>query len=210
MEKINYQLILDRTIAKYRAEGRRDSLLLHVCCAPCASYVLEYLTQYFDITVFFSNSNITDKNEYEKRLTQLYKFCADAPFCKNVNIIEDAYAPEEFYKAANGFEKEPEGGLRCNKCFELRLSKTADFAEKNGFGLFATTLTVSPHKNAALINGIGEKEAEKRNIGYLVSDFKKRGGYQRSIVLSREYDIYRQKYCGCIFSNYTLNDADAK
>lgn len=207
MEKINYQLITDKIIEE-RCKTKRERLLLHACCAPCATYVLEYLTKNFDITVFFSNSNITDKSEYKKRLRELYRFCKTASFCKGVEIIEDEYNTEEYYKFVKGLESEPEGGKRCDLCFKMRISRTAEFAAKNGFPIYATTLTVSPHKNAALINKIGESCAEKNGVLYLPSDFKKRGGYQRSIVLCREYDIYRQKYCGCIFSDNSNRAAE--
>ncbi len=200
MNKINYQLETDKTIERLCADGERTKLLLHACCAPCSSYVLEYLTQYFDITVFFSNSNIMDETEYKKRLGELYRLCAEAPFCKDVKIVEDDFSPQLFTDAVKGFEKEPEGGIRCEKCFLLRLSRTAKYAKNNGFPLFATTLTVSPYKNAPLINAIGSELSQKYEVAYLLSDFKKRGGYQRSIALSKEYCLYRQHFCGCPFS----------
>ena len=200
MNLINYQAETERVIAALTAENRREKLLLHACCAPCSSYVLEYLTAFFDITVFYCNPNITDKEEYEHRLTELYKLCERAPFCKGVQIVDDGYAPNIFFDAARGFEGEPEGGRRCDRCFALRLSRTADYAKENGFPLFATTLTVSPHKNARLINDSGIAESERSGVPYLISDFKKKGGYQRSIVLSREYGLYRQQFCGCEFS----------
>ena len=200
-EKINYQRLTDEVTEARENDGKRERLLRHACCAPCSSYVLEYLTRYFDITVFFSNQNITDAAEYRKRLGELYKLCEAAPFGRNINIVEDSADPTPFYKAVKGLENEPEGGKRCTVCFKLRLSRTADYAAKNGFPLFATTLTVSPHKNADLINRIGYAEAERAGVKYLPSDFKKRGGYQRSIVLSKEYGIYRQRFCGCEFSN---------
>lgn len=200
MNLINYQAETERVIAALTAENRREKLLLHACCAPCSSYVLEYLTAFFDITVFYCNPNITDKEEYEHRLTELYKLCERAPFCKGVQIVDDGYAPNIFFDAARGFEGEPEGERRCDRCFALRLSRTADYAKENGFPLFATTLTVSPHKNARLINDSGIAESERSGVPYLISDFKKKGGYQRSIVLSREYGLYRQRFCGCEFS----------
>lgn len=198
MEKINYQLETDRIIKQFN--GHRKKLLLHACCAPCASYVLEYLTQHFDVTVFFCNPNITDRDEYVKRLGELYKLCERAPFGAGVDIVDDDLTSDAFFSAVSGFEAEPEGGSRCDICFRQRLKRTAEYAKDNGFPMFATTLTVSPHKNAALINAIGADEAALYGVEYLPSDFKKRGGYQRSIVLSREYDIYRQQYCGCVFS----------
>ncbi len=204
MNFINYQVETERVISQLTAENRREKLLLHACCAPCSSYVLEYLTIYFDITVFYCNPNITDKEEYYRRLGELYKLCERAPFCSDVRIVDDGYAPDMFYHMAKGLEGEPEGGGRCTSCFALRLSRTADYAKANHFPLFATTLTVSPHKNARLINEIGFAESERSGIPYLPSDFKKKGGYQRSIVLSREYDLYRQQYCGCEFSKQKM------
>ena len=200
MNPINYQAETERIIAALTAENRREKLLLHACCAPCSSYVLEYLTTFFDITVFYCNPNITDKDEYEHRLAELYKLCERAPFGKGVQIVDDGYAPDAFFEMAKGFESEPEGGRRCDRCFALRLSRAADYAKENGFPLFATTLTVSPHKNARLINDIGFSESERSDVAYLPSDFKKKGGYQRSIVLSKEYGLVRQQFCGCEFS----------
>ena len=200
MEKVNYQLETDRALQRWCEGGRREKLLLHACCAPCSSYVLEYLSRYFEITVFFFNPNITDPEEYQKRLNALYGLCDKAPFGSGVTVVEDELSAEAFFQAAAGLEREPEGGKRCTECFRLRLSRTAQYAKANGFLLFATTLTVSPHKNAALINQIGAEEANRWGVEYLLSDFKKRGGYQRSIVLSREYGVYRQQYCGCAFS----------
>lgn len=203
MNKINFRLETDRAIERLCADGRRAKLLLHACCAPCSSYVLEYLTQYFDITVFFSNQNIMDETEYKKRLGELYRLCSDAPFCKDVKIVEDDFSPQLFADTVKGLEKEPEGGARCEKCFLLRLSRTAEYAKNNGFPLFATTLTVSPYKNAPLINAMGKELSQKYEVEYLPSDFKKRGGYQRSIALSKEYNLYRQHFCGCPFSMNT-------
>ena len=200
MNPINYQAETERIIAALTAENRREKLLLHACCAPCSSYVLEYLMATFDITVFYCNPNITDKEEYEHRLAELYKLCERAPFCNGVQIVDDGYATDAFFDVAKGFEEEPEGGRRCDRCFALRLSRTADYAKANGFPLFATTLTVSPHKNARLINEIGFSESERSGVAYLPSDFKKKGGYQRSIVLSKGYGLYRQQFCGCEFS----------
>lgn len=204
MNRINYQSETERIIAQLATKNRKEKLLLHACCAPCSSYVLEYLTAFFDITVFYCNPNITDKEEYDHRLAELYKLCDRAPFCKDVQIVDDGYSQNIFFDAAKGLEGEPEGGRRCDRCFTLRLSRTADYAKENGFPLFATTLTVSPHKNAVLINEIGFSESKRSGVPYLPSDFKKKGGYQRSIVLSREYDLYRQQFCGCDFSKHDL------
>ncbi len=200
MEKINYQLETDKYIEEMQSRGEREKLLLHACCAPCSSYVLEYLCRFFDITVYFSNPNITDEAEYEKRLAELYRLCSEAPFCSGVDVVRDPAGADAFFEAVRGLGGEPEGGSRCEKCFRLRLERSAQYAKSNGYGLFATTLTVSPHKNAQLINSIGFETAQKYGVNYLPSDFKKRGGYQRSIVLSKEYGIYRQQYCGCVFS----------
>lgn len=201
MEKINYQAETERVIAALTADGRRERLLLQACCGPCASYVLEYLTAFFDITVFFCNPNITDREEYERRLEMLRAFCAAAPFCRGVEVIDDtALTAADFFAAASGLEAEPEGGARCTRCFSQRIERTAEFAAASGFDRFATTLTVSPHKNAQLINRIGIAAAEKHGVAYLPSDFKKRGGYQRSIELSRTFGLYRQRFCGCVYS----------
>lgn len=196
MQPINYQRETERGIERLRGER----LLLHACCAPCASYVLEYLTQYFEITVYFCNPNITAPEEYAHRLSELERFVSEAPFCRGVRVVEDPLPARAFFDAAAGLEGEPEGGARCARCFSLRLARTADYAREHGFPAFATTLTVSPHKNAPLLNEIGTQEGARTGVFYLPSDFKKRGGYQRSIALSREYGLYRQPYCGCVFS----------
>lgn len=174
---------------------RRPRLLLHSCCGPCSSYVLEYLSDYFDITLFFYNPNIQPAEEYEKRLLTQKKLLERAKYKNPVAFLAGEYEPQRFFEAVKGLENCREGGARCEKCFELRLSKAAEIAKKGGFDYFATTLTVSPHKNAVLINEIGG-----RYQNYLPSDFKKREGYKRSIILSKEYELYRQGYCGCIFS----------
>lgn len=174
---------------------RRPRLLLHSCCGPCSSYVLEYLSDYFDITLFFYNPNIQPAEEYEKRLSAQKQLLERAKYKNPVAFLAGEYEPQRFFEAVKGLENCREGGARCEKCFELRLSKAAEIAKKGGFDYFATTLTVSPHKNAVLINEIGG-----RYQNYLPSDFKKREGYKRSIILSKKYELYRQGYCGCIFS----------
>ncbi len=183
MNKMNYQRELDRVIAQHQRAGEVPKLLLHVCCAPCSSYCLEYLSDYFDITVYYYNPNISIKEEYDP-----------------VRLTESAYHPEEFFAAVKGLEQEPEGGLRCRECFRLRLRATAQKAKELGFDYFTTTLTISPLKNAALLNEIGAEMGAAYGVPWLWSDFKKREGYKRSIELSREYDLYRQNYCGCVFS----------
>lgn len=201
MNKINYQKELDKVIAQNEREGKTPRLLLHVCCAPCSSYCLEYLSQYFEITVFYYNPNISIKEEYEHRLNEEKRLVRQMPFKNPVTVIEGAYDPNEFFDAVKGLENEPEGGKRCEKCFELRLGSAAKLASDMGFDYFTTTLTISPLKNAELLNTIGAREAERCGASWLYSDFKKREGYKRSIELSREYDLYRQNYCGCVFSS---------
>lgn len=193
----NYQLETDRII---KSLDTVPTLLLHACCAPCSSYVLEYLTGYFNITVFFYNPNITDKDEYEKRKQELKRFIGEYKFKNPVGMIDGDYAPELFFDIAKGREALPEGGERCFECYRLRLEKTAELAYDKGFDYFCTTLSVSPHKNAAKLNEIGVELESGRGIKYLVSDFKKRNGYKRSIELSAEYGLYRQNFCGCIYS----------
>ena len=175
----------------------RPKLLLHSCCGPCSSYVTEYLTKYFDIWIYYYNPNIYPESEYIHRLETQKKFLE----ITNYGIITDSeYNHRTFTDAVKGYEKEPEGGKRCDLCFQLRLEATAKKASNEKFDFFGTTLTVSPHKNAQLLNRIGEELSEKYNIKWLYSDFKKREGYKRSIELSKEYDLYRQNYCGCEFS----------
>lgn len=192
---------------------RREALLLHSCCGPCSSSVIERLVSRYDVTVFFYNPNIYDNEEYERRLEDQISFIRR--FNRNrkagetekgvltfykVELLLGDYKPEEFYGVAKGLENEPEGGQRCVECFRLRLEKTAQMAKKSGFPIFATTLAVSPHKNYDLITEIGRYLGAKYNIEYLAEDFKKSDGYLRSIELSKEYNLYRQRYCGCIYS----------
>lgn len=200
MNKRNFQKEMDKLIEQNKKDGLTPSLLLHSCCAPCSSYVLEYLSQYFNITVLYYNPNISPKEEYICRLNEEKRLIKEMSFKNPVKILDCDYNVDEFFAVAKGFEKEPEGGKRCEKCFDLRLDFTAKTAKENGFDYFATTLTISPLKNANLINEIGEKLAEKYSVKYLCSDFKKKEGYKRSITLSKEYNLYRQSYCGCIFS----------
>lgn len=178
----------------------RQKLLLHVCCAPCSSHVLELLEKDYDITVFFYNPNITLKEEYVKRIDELKRFVAEAPFAEGVSVIEGEYEPDIFIDMARGLEDEPEKGRRCYKCYELRMRRAAEYSKAHGYDLFTTTLSISPHKNAGWLNEIGNRLADELDINYLYSDFKKKNGYTRSIQLSKEYNLYRQDYCGCIFS----------
>ncbi len=202
LPKDNFQKRTDEYIRDMQQKGRRRRLLLHSCCAPCSSYCLEYLRQYFDITDFFFNPNITNVDEYKKRADELERLISEynKPETDIIQYVPGGYFPEEFMKAVRGLENEPEGGLRCVKCFRMRLYETARYAAENGFDCFTTTLTISPLKNASVLNYIGKEAAEKFGTYFLPSDFKKRGGYQRSIELSHEYGLYRQDYCGCIFS----------
>lgn len=200
MNQINYQKELDRVIEQNQRAGIVPKLLLHVCCAPCSSYCLEYLSAYFDITVYYYNPNISIKEEYEYRLREEERFLALKDFARPVGMTESEYRPEDFFKAVKGLEQEPEGGLRCRECFRLRLEASAKKAREQGFDYFTTTLTISPLKNAALLNDIGAQAGKAYGVPWLYSDFKKKEGYKRSIELSREFDLYRQNYCGCVFS----------
>ena len=200
MNKVNYQKELDRIIDELGQQGEPPRLLLHVCCAPCSSYCLEYLSEYFDITVYYYNPNISQKEEYLKRLAEEERYISVKEFKYPVKLTESNYDPQEFFDAVRGLEKEPEGGLRCRECFKLRLEASAKKAKELGFEWFTTTLTISPLKNAALLNEIGAEMGEKYGVKWLPSDFKKKEGYKRSIELSREYGLYRQDYCGCVFS----------
>ena len=176
------------------------TLLIHACCAPCSSYVLEYLSQYFHIIILYYNPNITSVEEYNYRLSEEKRLIDELPVKYPVKLIAGDYNPESFFDAVKGLERKPEGGKRCEVCFELRLREAAEKCREIGADYFLTTLTISPLKNAELINSIGEKLAEEYGVKYLPSDFKKKNGYKRSIELSREYDLYRQNYCGCVFS----------
>ncbi len=198
--KRNYQKELEKTIGEIEEQNSGRRLLLHVCCAPCSSYCLDYLSKHFDITAFYYNPNISPQSEYELRIVELKRLIQEMPLERKACVISGEYEPEAFYAAVKGFEDEPEGGLRCEKCFELRLEKTAQLAKKEKFDYFTTTLSISPLKSADKLNNIGERLAKKYGLFYLTSDFKKRGGYQRSIELSKLYGLYRQDYCGCIFS----------
>ena len=200
LNKINYQKWLDSTIEQITKQNSTPTLLLHSCCAPCSSYVIEYLSQYFSITVFYYNPNISPEREYQYRVSEQKRLISLMPVRNTVSFLEGEYVPTEFYGVCKGLEKEKEGGKRCEQCFRLRLSKTAEKAKELSFDYFTTTLTISPLKNAPLINAIGKELSEKYGVAYLYSDFKKKEGYKRSIVLSREYQLYRQNYCGCIFS----------
>ena len=198
--KKNYGLILENTLAELSSKGERPSLLLHACCAPCSSYVLEYLADRFDLTLFFYNPNIDPAKEYEFRSRELCRLVCDMGLSHRVGILTAPYCPEEFEAIAKGLEHEAEGGSRCYRCYRLRLARCAAEAKERGFDYFTTTLSISPYKNAEWLNTIGEEEASVHGVRYLFSDFKKKNGYKRSCELSAEYGLYRQDYCGCIHS----------
>lgn len=196
MQRNYYQEFLT-TIQNLDA-NRKPKLLLHVCCAPCSSHCLQVVEPYFDVTVFYYNPNIAPFEEYQKRLSEEKRFLKEAH--SNVKIVEAEYDNQKFEELVKGLEDLPEGGERCKKCYRQRLEKTADFAKQNGFDCFTTTLTVSPYKHSATLNQIGGEVAERFGIKYLFSDFKKENGYQNSIEISKKYNLYRQDYCGCVYS----------
>lgn len=201
---INFQQKLDRMIEEVSAETEQGkkvpSLLLHSCCAPCSSYVLEYLSRYFSITVFYYNPNISEETEYRKRVEEQKRLIGELPVKCPVSFLEGRYNPNEYYDAVKGFEDLGERSRRCYLCYELRLAYTAQIAKDKGFDYFTTTLSISPYKNATWLNEIGEKLQQKYGVDYLYADFKKKNGYKRSIELSEQYHLYRQDFCGCSFS----------
>lgn len=199
MNKRNYQRELEQLISGIEP-GHVPSLLLHACCAPCSSYCLEYLSQYFSITVLFYNPNISPAAEYQKRVDEIKRLISELPAKNKISLIEGRYLPEEFYTSVKGLENEPEGGKRCHVCYELRLHEAAVIAKELGYDYFTTTLSISPLKDADKLNEIGKKLSDEYAISYLYSDFKKKNGYKRSIELSKEYKLYRQNFCGCVFS----------
>lgn len=198
MNKINYQLELDKIIAQLGDDVPR--LMLHSCCAPCSSYTLKYLAEYFDITVYYYNPNISPEEEFNKRFDEQERLISQLPTKHTVKLIRGDYVYDDFLDIARGYEDVPEGGERCFRCYRMRLEHTARLAVEQGFDYFCTTLSISPLKNSQRINEIGYEVAEKYGIKWLPSDFKKREGYKQSIELSREYDLYRQNYCGCVYS----------
>lgn len=204
MIRRNYQRELDGIIEELKSQGQVPRLLLHSCCAPCSSYVLEYLSGFFRITVFFYNPNIYPPKEYMARAEEEKRLIKEMPFVYPVDMVEGSYEPEEFYQAVKGLEGEPEGGARCEKCFELRLYQAASMAKAGGYDYFTTTLTISPLKSAPMLNQIGERIGRETGVEFLPSDFKKRDGYRRSVQLSKEYGLYRQDYCGCVYSRNQL------
>lgn len=199
-QKRNYQKELDRIIDSIKEGEDLPRLLLHSCCAPCSSYVLEYLSQYFDITVYYYNPNIFPEQEYEARVKEQERLIREMDLSRPVGFIAGEYAPQDFFDAAKGHEKDPEGGERCIKCYELRLKHAAEAARQGAYDYFTTTLSISPLKNAQWLNEIGVRLAGEYAVPYLVSDFKKKNGYKRSVELSAMYGLYRQDYCGCVYS----------
>lgn len=208
MQKINYQTELEKIIAAI-GEGERPSLLLHSCCAPCSSYVLEYLSRYFRITVFYYNPNIYPPEEFYHRRSEQERFISLLPAENPISFVGAEYQSERFYEAVKGLEHIREGGERCFACYRLRLEESALLAKEMGMDFFTTTLSISPMKNSAKLNEIGGELADIYGVRYLFSDFKKKGGYQRSTELSREYGIYRQNYCGCVFSKKEMDELRA-
>lgn len=200
MNKMNYSIETEKIIKSNKREQIVPSLLLHACCAPCSSACLEYLYKNFDITVFYYNPNIYPKAEFDKRLIEEKRLVSEMLPDEAVKVIEGNYNYDDFLEIANGLEEVPEGGERCFKCYRLRLEETARLAKENGFDYFCTTLSISPLKNSQKINEIGFEIAEKYGVRWLPSDFKKKEGYKRSIELSKQYNLYRQNFCGCVFS----------
>lgn len=200
MNKVNYSKELDKLILKHSGDNEIPTLLLHSCCAPCSSYVLKFLSQYFSITLLYYNPNIFPQKEYEIRVSEQERLINEMPFINPVKFVSGRYIPQEFFEAVKGLEKEPEGGKRCFKCYELRLREAAILAKEGKFDYFATTLSISPLKNADKINEIGELLSAEYGVKHLPSDFKKKEGYKQSVELSKEYGLYRQNFCGCIYS----------
>ena len=203
----NYSKQLSKLIEKLQKEGKVPHLLLHACCAPCSSHCLEYLSKYFRITVFYYNPNISPKEEYALRIEEIKHFVQEFKSENEITLIEGKYEPERFFQVVKGLEQEPEGGKRCEQCFKLRLSEAAKLAKELNADYYTTTLSISPLKNAELLNKIGKEEGDAIGVTHLPSDFKKKGGYARSIELSKEYNLYRQNFCGCV---YSLQEAKAR
>lgn len=198
-ENRNFQKELEKKLQELQQQDVKH-LLLHSCCAPCSSYVIEYLSRYFQITVFYYNPNISAEEEYRKRVLEQQRFIKEFLAKYPVDFVEGDYEPRVFFDTVKGYEQCKEGGERCFLCYELRLKKTAQLAAEKGYDYFTTTLTISPLKNSVKLNEIGLRLGEEYGVPYLLSDFKKKEGYKRSIELSKEYGLYRQNYCGCAYS----------
>lgn len=210
MNKENYHLKMLEMINEYCKEDSVPKLLLHSCCAPCSSYCLELLSQYFEVTVFYYNPNIYPPEEYEMRAEEQARFIERFPAKNKISFVEGTYDTAKFYEMAKGMEHIKEGGERCFACYELRLREAAEYAKENGFDFFTTTLSISPLKNAQKLNEIGSSLENEYGIKYLYSDFKKQNGYKRSTEISNEYDMYRQYYCGCVYSKKQRDDEIAE
>ena len=198
--KMNYQLELEKTLKKITEENKTPRLLLHACCAPCSSYVLEYLSKYFEITILYYNPNIYPETEYIRRKEELEKFLTEFKCANKVKLVEMDYDQKEYYKAIKGLETLGEKSKRCYNCYKFRMKKAGIYAKENDFDYFTTTLSISPYKISSWINEIGEELSKEYDIKYLYADFKKKNGYKRSLELSKKYNLYRQDYCGCKFS----------
>lgn len=197
---INYRLEMEREIEALKRAGRRPLLALHSCCAPCSSAVLEQLNDAFQIAVFYYNPNISPEDEFRRRAEEQLRLVREMPLAEDIRAEIGVYDPERFYAAVRGHESDPEGGARCGICFELRLRETAKYARDIGAEYFTTTLSISPLKDASRLNMLGGAIAAEYGLQYLYSDFKKKDGYRRSCALSKEYDLYRQDFCGCVYS----------
>ena len=197
--RINYQIEMERELERIARRGERPKLALHACCAPCSSAVLERLNEAFEIVIYYYNPNIAPEEEFRRRAAEQRRLAAEMPL-RDVQVVEGEYDAERYYALVRGHEGDPEGGARCAICFEMRLRKTAEFARSIGADYFTTTLSISPLKDAQLLNELGARVAAEAGVAYLHSDFKKREGYKRSCSLSEEYGLYRQDYCGCVFS----------
>ena len=200
MTKINYNLEMEREITRLQRAERRPVLVLHSCCAPCSSAVLERLHEAFELVVFYYNPNISPEAEFRHRADEQKRLVEEMPLHEDTRVVEGEYDPQRFYELVRGHEEDPEGGERCGICFEMRLRKTAEYARSIGAEYFTTTLSISPLKNAQRLNELGRAIAGEFGLNYLLSDFKKKDGYRRSCVLSEEHGLYRQDFCGCVFS----------
>lgn len=205
--KVNYKLKMEQEIAKIKASDKKPTLLLHACCAPCSSAVLELLHTYFDMTLFFYNPNIFPESEFSFRLEELKRLLPQMNL-DDISVVAPPYRYEEFETIVQGMEHIPEGGERCKKCYRLRLEQSVAYAKEHGFDYVTTTLSISPHKNAQWLNEIGLELTENSNVVYLCSDFKKGEGYKRSCKLSETFNLYRQNYCGCVYSKQVLKGTD--
>lgn len=210
LQKVNYQLEMEKELCRLKREGRRPMLVLHSCCAPCSSAVLERLNEAFQLVIYYYNPNISPEAEFRRRAEEQKRLVREMPLAADVRVVEGEYEPERFYELTRGHEADPEGGERCGICFELRLRKTAEYAAQIGAQYFTTTLSISPLKDAQRLNELGRTVSQAFGVNYLFSDFKKKDGYRRSCALSEEYGLYRQDFCGCFFSKLERERAKTK